>query len=363
MTILSFRKDNPTLNLGVYSLAHAIVDATCAALIFSIPFARNAPINDIVSLIILYNILAFGSQFILGYAIDRFHVPKLAVMKSYLLLIISVIMFNYSPATAIIIAGIGNALFHVGAGSISLKLSQGKAAAPGVFVAPGAIGILIGTAIGRSGIFMPWQFISIIVIMGILTMLVRSPETILVERSVDGLENNKSNTVRYFWLILILMMIAISIRSLVGSVLAFPWKSDPALLLIFTASIFLGKALGGIIADRFGWMKIGLGSLLLSIPLLVFGSADPYLAIIGIFLFNMTMPITLVVVSNILPGRQAFAFGLTCLALIAGAMPSFYPSWSVFGSMWSVSILTAISAIAIYFGLHSYFKRMPAIVL
>jgi hypothetical protein len=33
------------------------------------------------------------------------------------------------------------------------------------------------------------------------------------------------------------------------------------------------------------------------------------------------MPITLVVISNTLQGRQGFAFGLTTLALIVGALP------------------------------------------
>jgi threonine/homoserine/homoserine lactone efflux protein len=35
----------------------------------------------------------------------------------------------------------------------------------------------------------------------------------------------------------------------------------------------------------------------------------------------MTMPVTLVAIADLFPERPGFAFGLTCLALIAGALP------------------------------------------
>jgi hypothetical protein len=71
---------------------------------------------------------------------------------------------------------------------------------------------------------------------------------------------------------------------------------------VLTISIFLGKGLGGIIADKFGWMRVAILSLISSAIILPFGSAIPLLGIFGIFLFNITMPITLVSIVNLMPG-------------------------------------------------------------
>jgi hypothetical protein len=64
--------------------------------------------------------------------------------------------------------------------------------------------------------------------------------------------------------------------------------------------------------------------------------------IFGIFLFNMTMPITLVVISNTFQGRQGFAFGLTTLALIIGALPYYarITIWSDFVNFWDYYVVS-----------------------
>ncbi len=68
---------------------------------------------------------------------------------------------------------------------------------------------------------------------------------------------------------------------------------------------------------------IGVGGLVISAPLLAFFANVPTAGIIGIFLFNLSMPITLICVAEMLPGMNGFAFGLTALALIIGALPTF----------------------------------------
>ena len=46
---------------------------------------------------------------------------------------------------ACIIAGIGNALFHVGGGIDVLNISEKKASLSGIFVSTGAMGIFLGS--------------------------------------------------------------------------------------------------------------------------------------------------------------------------------------------------------------------------
>lgn len=71
------------------------------------------------------------------------------------------------------------------------------------------------------------------------------------------------------------------------------------------------------------------------------------------------MPITLVAISNILPGRPGFAFGLTCLALILGALPAFSGLKLLLGGQLFIFIIIVISSVALYYALQAYFKNYP----
>jgi hypothetical protein len=59
-----------------------------------------------------------------------------------------------------------------------------------------------------------------------------------------------------------------------------------------------------------------------ALPFLVWSAAYPAAAIPGLLLLNLTMPVTLAAVAKALPQHPGFAFGLTSLALLLGAIPS-----------------------------------------
>lgn len=342
---------NISANLFVYGTAHAIVDGICAAVIFSILKNQIVSTTDFISLVILYNVLAFGLQAIFGLVADYFKSPRAVAFLGCILTGLSAITFLSFPIVAVIFAGLGNALFHVGGGSISLNLTPKKATAPGIYVAPGAVGILVGTLLGKGGQFIAWPFILILAILCLLMFVIKKPE---MNYEREAVRENKFN---YFEFILLLVFLSIAIRSLVGAVLVFSWKTNIDLLIILTSAVVLGKGLGGILADKFGWIRVAVGALILSIPFLVFGTNIPYLAIIGMFLFNITMPITLVAISNILPGRPGFAFGLTCLALIFGMLPAFFSIKQALSNNWFIFSIIIISAMALFSGLYLYFKK------
>lgn len=342
---------NISSNLFVYGTTHAIVDGICAAVIFSILKNQIVSTTEFISLVILYNALAFGLQAIFGLATDYFKSPRAVAFLGCILTGISAITFLSFPIVAIIFAGLGNALFHIGGGSISLNLTPKKASAPGIYVAPGALGLLAGTLLGKNGQFIAWPFILILAVLCLLMFVIKKPE---MDYEKEEIKINRFNC---FEFILLFVFLSVAIRSLVGMVLVFPWKTNIDLLMILTVAVVLGKGLGGILADKFGWIRIGVGALILSIPFLVFGANSPYLAIIGMFLFNITMPITLVAISNILPGRPGFAFGLTCLALILGALPAFSGLKQLLGGRLVVFVIIAVSSLALYYALRAYFKN------
>jgi FSR family fosmidomycin resistance protein-like MFS transporter len=335
--------------LVVFGSAHALVDATCAGIIFNMSNIQTISALKFFYLAILYNLLAFGLQPFIGLISDKLQTPRFFTILGCIIIAVSTIVFPVSNSFGICFAGLGNAVFHIGGGSVSLNLTPKRASAPGIFVAPGALGLFIGTIIGKSGYFIGWPFALSLIIFCIMINIISIPK-INYDRQGNKVEFNLLR------LIVLLLLISIAVRSLVGLSLVFPWKSNMILLVILTLAVVLGKALGGILADRFGWIEVSIIALLISSPLISFGSVNPYFAITGVFLFNMTMPVTLVAISNMFAGRPGFSFGLTCLALIIGAFPTFIGSKNVFNSSWSILVVILLTATILYFGLKLYFK-------
>lgn len=338
--------------LSVFSLTHALVDAACAAMVFGAFKNSSLGIEYSAFLLILYNVTAFALQAPIGLAADKLKIPCEIAITGCLLTIAALFSFKL-PLLGVCIAGLGNALFHVGGGIVSLNMNPGKAAAPGVFVAPGALGILVGTFVGNSGAFKAWQFA--------LLLLVGASEIFYLRTSnkfsgSGRLEKATANSFSHMELVVVLMMAAIALRALTGMVLDFPWKSDIYLLTGLTIAVVLGKGLGGIIADRLGWLKTTVPGLLLSAPLIILGFDHPYLAFAGIFLFNLTMPVTLVAIANVLPGMEGFAFGLSTLAIITGVFPVFAGLKQMLYNRGVIFFAILVSAAIVYIGLKFYFK-------
>lgn len=305
--------------------------------------------GDLPTYIILYNTLAFGLQMPFGFVLDKLRDPKNCAMLGCILLIIA-LMFPYYPLMATILAGIGNALFHLGGGTIALNLKPGKASIPGVFVAPGGIGLFAGLLISKYYGF-PYRIFIVLLLTAIIFMY-------LLKKTEISYNTKREKPINYLVLILFLVLVTICIRSMVGFSVNFPWKSNTLLLVLLTISIALGKGTGGFIADYFGWIKVAVGGLVASAFLIWWGTTYPLLGILGMFLFNFTMPVTLVAISNMLPGKPGFSFGLTTLAILMGVVPSYlspssFPLTAVF-----VVLLTLISAFCLGVGLIFYFKSL-----
>jgi FSR family fosmidomycin resistance protein-like MFS transporter len=138
------------------------------------------------------------------------------------------------------------------------------------------------------------------------------------------------------------LFLTIVIRSYAGGLMNYSWKAVPLLAFLFTAGVSGGKIAGGLIGDRIGWMRNAAGSLILALLLFSAASDHPSCGILAVFLFNMTMPVTLTAISELSgPGREGTAFGLTTFALFLGTLPSsvniltetdLCPSWMLYVS-------------------------------
>ncbi|MBN2005105.1 MAG: hypothetical protein JXA21_17230 [Anaerolineae bacterium] len=332
-------------NITVYGVSHALVDAACAATLFAITALGRIEPQNAALLIILYDVLAFSLQPIFGLWVDTFKLPAHSAVLGMLLVAASTLLLQV-PLAAALISGIGNALFHVGGGVACLNLTPGKAALPGIYVAPGALGLTLGIMIGKGGHFVAWPFI--LLLLGLAALAIKIP------RPAIAAPRQLPENLKWFETIILLLLVSVAIRSLVGMSLVMPWKSDPALLMILTCAVVLGKALGGVLGDRFGWMVVAVAGLVISAPLLAFFAKTPAIAILGVFLFNLSMPITLIGVTEMLPGKSGFAFGLTTLALIIGAGPTFTELGGLTGQPVVVLVAILVSIAALYAGLKLY---------
>ena len=82
------------------------------------------------------------------------------------------------------------------------------------------------------------------------------------------------------------------------------------------------------------------------------------LGIIAILFFNMTMPITLTALSNILFYNKGMAFGLLTFALFIGAIPVFFGFTQVIFTPVALFITTMVSMIVLYIGIKKYRECM-----
>lgn len=334
---------NLYLNIAIYSIAHALVDASCAVLIL---FAINAGEN-LFFYAILYNILAFGLQLPFGWICDFLKKPVMASAFGCMLIIFSILSVNL-PLFATVLAGVGNALFHTGGGTIALNVHPKKALTPGIFVAPGGIGLSIGILLAKFKIYNQWPFIILLLLACLAFIIIKNPKI-----------EYKTSKIKLFdliKLIILLIMITVAIRSMVGLSINFPWKSNLIFALILALSIALGKVTGGLLADRIDFLKVAVCSLFISAPLLAFGSHYLSFGLSGIFLFNFTMPITLVAISNLLPGRPGFSFGLASFALILGAFPTFFRYKEIISQSTILGLLVLFSSIILFIALMLYNK-------
>lgn len=331
--------------LLLYSIIHMFIDASSIMLVYG----RLKGDPQWFELILMYNILAFGLQLPLGYIFDKFIKPRLAIMLGLILLTTGLIVSS-NPWLAVIFVGTGNALFHIGGGIVALNLEPRKAALPGVFVSTGSLGLFLGAFFVQNFGFYPWIAVGILLSLGVLVWFQKIPD---IPKPVM---DDKGKTVHIHQLIIILFLVAIVLRSLVGLSLNFSWKIDQTMGLYLALSIFLGKGLGGFLADKLGWFITTVFALIGAAFLLYFGIDNWLLSLFGIFLFNMAMPVTLVGVSNCLNNRFGFAFGLTTMALLLGSLPTFFQTKAFFAEPDVIFFLCAFSVLCLGFGLHWYIR-------
>lgn len=335
----------------IYSIIHFIVDLACCILVTNLVTQKMGQNVNLFIAIILYNFFAFAVQFPIGIIADK--VNKNAICSAIGCMLVA-IAFGFSDfgMIACTVAGIGNAMFHVGGGIDVLNVSDKKATLSGIFVSTGAMGIFLGSKSLSIGFNKFYIVILALIISALLLVWLYNQIKDKVKNSEVIIPKLSANEI----IAIICLIITVCIRSYVGLILAFSWKSNFVLALISIFAVVFGKMLGGIIGDRIGFIKISVISLTVSAVCFIFAFNNPILGILAILFFNMTMPITLTALSNILDNNKGMAFGLLTLALFIGSVPKFFGMGQLVFSPIGLFIITAISAVVLYVGIAKYNK-------
>lgn len=304
---------NKASSMIIYSICHFIVDFVCAIFVLGklVPIAES--MQDAIMAAIVYNFFAFAFQVPLGYILDKFKVYKYVAIIGMGLIGITYFISSKNIIALASVVGIGNALFHLEGGVNAYAISKGKAFINGLFVAPGALGIFLGTMFNEE-LIVSYVPIALITISIMLLFLIQTQD---VNKELTKI-NSRNISIKSCILIVLLIGVSIIVRSIGGSAIVYTWKTGFVLGFTYTLAIVLGKAIGGLVADKFGLLKVACISLLLSAVCLVLGHNYHMLAYVGIFLFNIPMSITLTILENTLTKKIACAVGLNTMFLFIG---------------------------------------------
>ena len=313
-----------------FALCHFVVDFACVSTMLCavsrvLGESGQDSLEFVALSILLYDIVAFTLQLPVGIVLDKLDKNSYAALLSYALVGAGVLISLFPVALlewlAVLLLAVGNALFHSAGGLIVLNISQKHAGPSGIFIATGAIGVFLGTQSAQmERLQIAFSLLVLLFLCALITLVVQKVNKKYwnVHNVAFDIPKFSSNTL----LAIALLSLVVALRSYVGMVMAFPWKSQMLLLVLSILGVFAGKALGGVVADRIGFRTTAIFSFIAAATLFVPSWEMPLMGLLAVFFFNFTMAITLASLSNILHEAKGTAFGLASFSLAIGALPA-----------------------------------------
>lgn len=333
-------------------LAHGVADGSVGMQLGSLN--GEMAFERIGLLVLLYNVLAFGGQPLVGAITDRLRAPRGAVLLGLGCHCAALLLSGSAPASAVILAGIGSAAFHVGGGALALCATRGRAGGPGLFAAPGVVGLAIGGALAVGGQRPLLLFLVPLLVAIVVIAMVRFPALPYAAPEQEPIFEDHD-------LIMLVLLAGIALRSAVWSVLQAALAARLDLLLAMAVAAAVGKALGGFLADRIGWRRWTFGALIVAAPLLSLSGENPATLLPGIALLQSATPTALAATGRLLPRRPALAAGLVFgLAVAAGGLPVMFDLGLRLDGRLALLGATLTAACAFRWGLRRFVARSTA---
>ncbi|MBQ0042842.1 MAG: hypothetical protein KBS85_05945 [Lachnospiraceae bacterium] len=332
--------------ISIYPILHLLVDGICALSMYS--YFMDG--DKAMMYILLYNLCAFALQMPFGVIADmlpgrrRYDKEKHCMYLALIGVLVTIAGSFFSP----IILGIGNALFHVGGGTAAVhddKWKNRRGLGLGLFVAPGALGLFLGSTLYNSEdadlVFLTFRLLSILLCLGLVYVWYYHSEERKVQTKLklfDPIQIKKYNddskkkekpvfaqkfTKGQAVMACVLCLLVVIIRSYVGLAVNFSWKEGVWLGVMSALYVCFGKVFGGFLGSKLGLFWTSAISLCAAAICFVFADVQA-VGLLAQLLFNMTMPITLTLLAQYLPGKEGFSFGFLSFGLFVGFLPAFF---------------------------------------
>ena len=338
--------------LTLYCIAHFLIDLASTMIVLG--YIWGAHHNRFA--FALFYAIAFAGQMPLGLLADKLNRNGLVATAGCVSMILATafMLLPGDPAfyAVVILGGLGNALVHVGGGIDVINHSGPKSGPLGIFVSPGAIGLFLGGILVKSGIAIPYlSMILLACTAEAIPMLQKHSLGSLLSRNAPlNLHLSLADSKPWAAAAIAALFIVVTVRSYVGLSLSFEWKAQFIWGLMLLIALVCGKAFGGVLSDRFGMRRIAIISLSAAALFFLFPSV-PVAGVLAVFLFNMTMPMTLWALSRIFDHARGFAFGTLTLSLYIGFLLDAFVPISLIPPGWGFSLAALLSLALLCIGL------------
>ena len=313
-----------TRNIGtgfLYFYVHFVTEVICFFVLGN--YVESVPVTWLI--VFAYDMLAFVPQSVIGYINDKFRRISFSCL-GLPLLAVAVVMQRYTARTflSLVILCLGNALIHVNGAEVTLRTSNGNLSHSAIFVSGGSFGVITGKLLsaGAAPFWLPLILIASAVPFAVLAQMYLDTDTDVCASSCRAFRYVNPGIGKYT--VIALSLIVVITRGYMAYGIPTSWIKTTLQTVLLFCSMGMGKALGGILSDLFGIRRVALSSVLLALPLLLFGDKNMYISLIGVLFFSMTMSITLALLVSVLPESPGLAFGLTTIGLFLGTAPVFF---------------------------------------
>ena len=305
-------KISNNLATALFTVMHFAVDGLCALLIFSTLYSSDY--YNTLGVFLIYNTFAFIFQIPIGFLIDKFNRPRLFLAVSLLFLVFAYLFYRHALLSALLL-GTCNSFFHISGGKQVIDSTNNDISHLGVFVATGATGLVLGQRFFSLTLFI--TFIILLAISAIIIFLSKNNTSFSHNNLTNEPILNKKHAKLTFFLLLLTILV-VFIRAFIGKINVINFSTTNHTFLLIAISTTLGKAVGGILAKKLNLNLITIISMLASTLLLTLATQSLYAFLVGVFLFNFSMPITLYFAGVLLKKYQATAFGILAGTLFLG---------------------------------------------
>lgn len=329
-------------------MGHGLNDCIAGFFLGSLALMKIDPLQIGIG-VTVYNLLAFGGQYPVAIWLEKNIHPKKILVAACGLNIAAVSVFYFSPQSAILLAGIASAFYHVAGGTVCAE--NKKAFHIGLFAAPGVAGLICGGLLAWNQINVSNLLLasSILFFLFITRLKFNTLET--EEKKIST--GSEKLLLDQHDLIMILLLLIISLRSVVWNIFQLVYDNNLEWLIAIGIAACIGKIAGGWLADKIGWRLYAISSILLATPLLTFFKKEMFLFSLGIGLLQSGIPATTSMMIQSLKGKTARGISLSFgISIIIGALFSFIPLQYLLDQMPFILILAFLMLI-----LYSFWYR------